>query len=140
MRMEVVVPFASVFQERRLIEGVLRLRQHGRLAHPVALLIVTVATLARWLIDDHVVSGVPFITYYPAIILATFLCGFWPGILATVSSAAIAWCAFTPLNAAPERIQVISLLLFVAMSVVNVVLVGLLNAGLERHACARKYR
>jgi hypothetical protein len=60
----------------------LRTRKHGLLAYPVTLLIVAIATLARWLIDEHVVSGVQFLTYYPAIILATFLCGLWPGILA----------------------------------------------------------
>jgi hypothetical protein len=41
-------------------------------------------------------QGIPFITYFPAIVLATLLGGFWPGVLATILSGLLAWVVFIP--------------------------------------------
>jgi K+-sensing histidine kinase KdpD len=40
--------------------------------------------------------GVPFITYYPAIVIAALVCGFWPGMLTALLSAVLAWYLFVP--------------------------------------------
>lgn len=112
----------------------LRMRHNAIAAYGVALVTVAVATFARWLVGGHVMEGIPFITFYPAIILATILGGFGPGVLATLLSAMVAWFAFMPPASSFElaSVELLSLLLFVAMASINVVLVGLLKAGLER--------
>jgi PAS domain S-box-containing protein len=78
-----------------------------------------------------VIDGLPYITYFPAIILATFFGGFGPGVLATLLSAAIAWSMFMP-TPMPDAREVLSIGLFLAMAAINVTLVALLNRGLER--------
>jgi PAS domain S-box-containing protein len=130
------VPFSSAFQEHPLLERMLRVRHNAIAAYGIALLIVAVATLARWLVGGHVMEGTPFITFYPAIILAALLGGFGPGVLATFLSAMIAWLAFMPPASSFELVSVesLSLLLFVAMASINVILVALLKAGLDRLA------
>lgn len=132
--MGVRVPFSGAFNEHRLLERMLVMRQNRIAAYGVALLTVAVATACRWLVGGHVIEGLPFITFYPAIILATFLGGFGPGVLATFLSAAIAWAAFMPPASSFElaNVESQSLLLFVTMASINVALVGLLNAGLGR--------
>jgi PAS domain-containing protein len=80
------------------------------------------------------VEGIPFITYYPASLIATLLGGFWPGVLATISSAIIAWWLFLPseINLSLTAPEAISLLLFIFISAINVVLVAFLNAAMDR--------
>jgi K+-sensing histidine kinase KdpD len=41
-------------------------------------------------------EGVPFILYYPAIVIAAWFGGLWPGILSTVLGGLIAWYVFIP--------------------------------------------
>src|SRR6266700_6882187 len=82
------MPFSSPLSEQRNLERVRAMRQNPLAAYGIAVLAVGLATLARWAVGEHVIAGVPFITYYPAIILATFLGGLWPGILAVILSSA----------------------------------------------------
>jgi PAS domain S-box-containing protein len=94
---------------------------------------VALATLARWLIGE-VIEGAPFITFFPAVVVAALVGGFWPGILATVLSSIIAWFMFLPPT--PGWLiggrEIISLSLFVFVAGINVVIVALLNAAVER--------
>src|SRR6266536_5283621 len=55
-----VAPFGDCPHCRRLIRS------------PAA---VALATLARWVVGGQIVEGLPFITYYPAIIIATLAGG-----------------------------------------------------------------
>jgi len=81
-----------------------------------------------------VIAGVPFITYYPAIILATFLGGLWPGILAVILSSAAACLLFLPPAYSWDlgQKEALATLLFVLVSGVDVALITLLNVALER--------
>jgi len=81
-----------------------------------------------------VVEGLPFITYYPAIIIATLAGGFYPGILATVLSSAAALYLFLPPMFSPDLNQreAVSLLLFIFIASINVAIVALLDAAVER--------
>src|SRR5262245_56017388 len=55
---------------------------------------VLLATLARWGLGWLVDDLIPFTVYYPAIVAATLLGGFWLGALATILSAVLAWWMF----------------------------------------------
>ena len=48
---------------------------------------VLLATLARWAISGLVDDRNPFTTYYPAVVVATLLGGFWLGTLTAILSA-----------------------------------------------------
>ncbi len=128
------MPFSTALEDHPLIERVLRVRQNPIAAYGIAVAAVALATLLRWLLGAQVVEGVPFITYYPAIIIATLAGGFWPGILATVLSSAAALHLFLPPLFGPDFAQreAVSLLLFIFMAGINVIVIALLDAAVER--------
>jgi hypothetical protein len=51
-------------------------------AYGIAILSVGAATVLGFALSDVTVQGGPFITYFPAIILTTFFCGVYPGVVA----------------------------------------------------------
>jgi PAS domain S-box-containing protein len=128
------MPLSSAFESHRFVEHAQRVRKNPIAAYGVAVLAVAVATAARWGIGSYTMEGTPFITYYPAIVIVALIGGFWPGVLATVSSAILAWFAFISPSFSLNLTQpeLISLLLFIFIAGVNVVLVALLNIGIER--------
>ncbi len=127
------MPFSTAFENHPLIERALRVRQNPIAAYGIAVAAVALATLARWIVGGQVVEGLPFITYYPAIIIATLAGGFWPGVLATVLSSAAALYLFLPPLFSPDLNQreAVSLLLFIFLAGINVTIVALLNAAVE---------
>jgi PAS domain S-box-containing protein len=125
---------SSTVDRYPLIERALRFRHKPLLAYGVAVFSVALATALRLAMGGQLMVGVPFITYYPAIVLATLFGGFAPGVLSIVLSSVMAWYLFLPptltMNIGDE--EAISLLLFVVLSGFNVCIVGLLNAAIER--------
>jgi PAS domain S-box-containing protein len=127
------MPFSVSAEQHDLVERLRRVRENPLAAYGTAVGLVAAAILVRWSVGGNV-EGVPFITYYPAIIAATLIGGLWPGILSIVLSAVTAWYLFLP----PEfgwqldQREAVSLLLFVAVSGVNVAIITLLNVAVER--------
>lgn len=101
--------------------------------YALALLIFAVAIGARYLLDYVVPERLPFITFFPAVLVAAFFCGLWPSILVLVLSAA-AGAAWTEAPAGASEIVffVASFLLFIGLSGVNVALVHILMTTLEK--------
>ena len=75
-------------------------RLAGAKAWAAALAAFAVALATRLLLGTHL-DGTPFITYFPAIVLATFLGGWGPGALVLALSAAASWCMFWVGSAPP---------------------------------------
>jgi PAS domain S-box-containing protein len=94
---------------------------------------VLIATLLRWAIGGLVDGRIPFTTYYPAILLATLLGGFWWGTLASVLSAAVAWWVFMPPTFGFEldQAQLVSLITFILVCLLLVGTVTALNAAVD---------
>ena len=88
---------------------------------------VLLATLARWAIGGLVDDRTPFTTYYPAVVVATLLGGFWLGTLTSILSAVVAWWIFMPptFGLALDQSQITSLIafIFVCLLLVGVVVV-----------------
>ena len=66
------------------------------LAYGISIIAVVVATLARFGLKGHILSGTPFITFFPAVVVTTFFCGLWPGVVALILSAIASWYFFLP--------------------------------------------
>src|SRR5262245_982143 len=128
------VPFSSALESHRLFERVLRVRRSPVAAYGFAIAAVAVATLARWALGSEVGEDVPFLTYFPAIVLTALVGGLGPGMLAIALAAAISWYAFLPPLFSWRLGQAggLTLLLFVAVTCLTVTLVALLNAAVER--------
>ncbi len=128
------MPLTTIFENRRLVERTRRVRQNPLLAYGTAIFTVAAATLLRQLIGGQAIEGLPFITYYPAIVIVALLGGFWPGVLAILLSAVAAWYLFLPPAFSLEltKPELVSLLLFILTAGINVIIVALLNAAVER--------
>ena len=83
-------------QVHRWAKRLHRLQRNPWIVYGAALGAILIATLIRWAMSGLVHDRIPFTTYYPAIIVATLLGGFWLGILASILSAIIAWWLFMP--------------------------------------------
>ena len=62
-------------------------RRHPLAAYGVAVLATAVSLLIRWPLWPVLGSAVPQMTFFPAVMIAAYFGGFWPGVLATVLSA-----------------------------------------------------
>jgi PAS domain S-box-containing protein len=86
----------------------------------IAVAIVVAATLLRLLLRPWV-AGMPFVTFFPAVIVATFLCGSAAGLLAIVLSVVAAWFLILPAEVSPLALYQIALFGVGAGTVVSVV-------------------
>src|SRR6266481_9829228 len=59
-------------------------------AFSVAVLAPAISLLLRWLLWPVLGDSVPHMTFFPAVMIAAYFGGFWPGLLATILSAAAA--------------------------------------------------
>ena len=113
-------------------------RLHGLQRNPVmvygtAIGAVLIATLIRWALGAYVHDRIPFTTYYPAIVVATLLGGFWLGSLASVLSAVLAWWLFMPptFGFSLDGAQITSLLAFLLVCILLVGAVAALNSAVD---------
>jgi PAS domain S-box-containing protein len=127
------MPLSSTFEKSRFLELAHRTRENPLLAHGIALGLLAIATLLRWAFVSFAIQGIPFITYFPVIILATIFGGLWPGIVSALASAILAWFAFIGPKTYFELTQpeFISLLLYLLVSGINIALVMFLNKAVE---------
>ena len=120
-------------QVHRWARHLYRLRRNPFVSWGVALGSVLLATLIRWAIGGYVSDRIPFPTYYPAILMATLLGGFWLGTLASILSAALAWWLFMAPSYifALDQAQATSLITFVFGCILLVVTVTALNSAVD---------
>ncbi len=73
------------------------LLRHGPVPrYGMALLTFAAALLLRRLVDSTLPPGFPYLTFFPAVILTTFMAGLWPGVVTAVLSGLAAWYFFIP--------------------------------------------
>src|SRR6266550_3703744 len=61
--------------------------RHPLAAYGVALAATAVSLLIRWPLWPVLGNAVPQMTFFPAVMIAAYFGGFWPGVVATVLSA-----------------------------------------------------
>ena len=120
------MPSSADLGIQRLTERIQRLRENPFAAYGIAVAAIAIATLIRWGIAEYVLGRIPFTLYFPAIVIATLLGGFWPGMLATILSVFAAWFLFLPpeFSFSLNWPDVTSLLVFISTSLL---LVGLIT-------------
>ena len=121
------VLFADVFDSRDVLQVIRRLRANSVLTYAIAIGCVTVATMVRFAIEGEVPNTVPFTTYSLALIIASALGGFWPGMVALMLAAIGGWYLFLlpSYSFALEPKEIWALVLFVSVGAINV---GVLSA------------
>ena len=98
----------------------------------IALALVTLATALRILLDRLIGDAAPFITYFPAIMIATLTGGLRGGIAATLLAGLLSWVLFVPPPAAPGATGRPLIAVFAASALVAVAAAALFNALAER--------
>jgi PAS domain S-box-containing protein len=128
------MPFSGVYENHPYLERARRLRANPLVGYGLAVASVAVATAIRYAIDPQLIVGVPFITYYLAIILAALFGGRWPGALAVILSGAAAWYLFVPpFNSWQlERHGAVSLALFICSASFMVAIIVALDVTIDR--------
>jgi two-component sensor histidine kinase len=124
-------PGGSAGHFMSLLDTLHRIRERPWLSHSLAFAILLVALGFR-LTFDPVLQGLPFITFFPAIVIAGLLGGVQLGVAVTVMSALFAWYWLLPPGASFELnwTVVITLGLFALSSAVLLYIVHALDQAI----------
>ena len=129
IRRQLLIPLSAILGVNRLAERIQLLRKNPFAVYGIAIAAVAVATIIRWSLGEYVLGRTPFTVYFLAIMLATLLGGFWPGMLATALSFVVAWFLFVPpeFSFSLNWPDATSLLVFISVSVLLIGLITLVD-------------
>ena len=80
----------------RAADATEKLRRRALLGYAIAIGATFIAFVLRLALVDTLPDGFPYLTFFPAVILTAFFCGFGPGVLCAVLSGLLAWSVFIP--------------------------------------------
>lgn len=103
-----------------------RFRPRSLTAYLVAGLIVAIATASRLALEPWL-AGTPFVAFFPAVIIAAFLCGSAAGILAALLSILSAWLFMLPSDA--SSLSIYLTVVFTVGAVTVVAVIGAMRAA-----------
>jgi K+-sensing histidine kinase KdpD len=106
------------------------LREQREHAYALALLLLGAAVLIRVTLDEIIPGQVPFLTFYPAVLVVAYWCGLGPSVLALVL-AGIFGALWVP-GSLYDGTRLVNFALFVAMAGVPIALIHSLQRTLER--------
>lgn len=115
------------------------IKRRGLLPWAVALLLFATSLAARILLDP-VLAGMKFLTFHPAIVAATLLCGWLQGVFVLALSAVAAWYLYLePVRSfqLTESPSVGALVAFLLVGGFNIVLVAALRETIRRVEMAK---
>jgi K+-sensing histidine kinase KdpD len=81
---------------KRYLSGRSTLQRNPWLGHAFGLAAFGLALTLRFALDSNLPLGFPYLTFFPAVILTTFLAGTWPGLVCALLSGLAAWFWFIP--------------------------------------------
>jgi len=127
------MPLSAAYQTHQLMGWVRRLRRSPIAAYGIAVGGTALAT-AVVVSAHHLISGLPFITYYLVIILVTFVGGLGPGLLAVGLATLLAGYMFlqSDFSWTLGSVETATLVVFMLLSLVNVAVVAFLDKALDR--------
>lgn len=113
-----------------------RWRRLPAISYSIALGCVAVASAARIAIDPIVGDSAPFITYLPAVLIASLVAGFKAGLLAMAVSALSAWFFVLPprfsLSLSSTHFSLTLLATYLCVTAVSITCIAVINAVVER--------
>lgn len=99
----------------------------------LACLISALAVLGRFALEGTLPAGYPFLTFFPAVIITSFLCGTAAGTLCAVLCGMAAWYWFIPPDGfALDRQSAFALSFYVFIVAVDIVLIHLMTRAMQR--------
>src|SRR5580704_440427 len=96
-----------ISRAREFYERTAMLRDNRAAGYAFALATTALALLARFMLAGQI-GGFPFLTFIPAILLTSFICGWRAGALAAVLGAIARWYFFVPLPQAAATLESIA--------------------------------
>ncbi|KAA0675865.1 DUF4118 domain-containing protein [Roseomonas genomospecies 6] len=95
-----------------------------------------VALVARLALDALLPAGFPFLTFFPAVIVTTFLAGLWPGILTALLGGVASWYFFLGdgWSFAMTPGSALALGFYGLVVAVDITVIHIMNVALERLA------
>ena len=111
--------------ETRFLERLPLASDRPVLGVAITLVVVAVAFLLRWFADPFLPSGFPYVTFFPAVIVTSFLFGARLGALSAVLCGLLAWYYFIPeaRSFSVGRPGLLALLFYVFVVVTDVALI-----------------
>lgn len=91
------------------------------------ILIFVVALGIRWAVNEGLPSGFPYLTFFPAVVIACFVGGIWPGILVAFLSGLASWYFFIPPfeSFALTKSSLLALVFYVFIVLVDILLINM---------------
>ncbi len=80
----------------RFVRAGMMFRRDWRLGYGLALASFALALFSRFHLQGTLPPGFPYLTFFPAVIVTTFLAGLWPGILCAALCGVAALYFFIP--------------------------------------------
>lgn len=117
--------FGDSLGAQRLLSRTSVFRANPALGYGFALLAFALALGLRFLIDDSLPPGFPFLTFFPAVIISAFIAGTRPGMLCTALSFLAVWYWFldTPGTFALSYGGAVALAFFLFIAAVDIALI-----------------
>ncbi len=98
-----------------------------------------VALAIRWWLEGSLPPGFPFLTFFPAVVLVSFVFGKYAGTLIAIASALACWFVFIP---GTPTAKLLPVGFFTAIVAIDIVIIDLMHRALHRtgkmHARAEK--
>ena len=118
----------------RLVERIQWVRSERSLAYAIAVVAVAIGAFVRWVLRDFLPEGLAFVSFFPAIVIASLFGGFWPGMLATVLSELIGSLIFLPASfeSTLTGSTAVTSLVFFLFATFQVAVVSALNLALDQ--------
>lgn len=99
-----------------------------------------VAFIVRYVVDPWLPSGFPFLTFFPAVILTSLICGWQPGVLVTLACALAAQYFFIPpihsLELTPANSVALGFFLFIAF--IDILIIHGMRVALDKFDVERR--
>ena len=116
-----------------LIERVFpRLRRRPLYAYAAGVAIFVLAALARTALNAWLANSSPFLTFFPAVLIAALVAGTGPGLLVIAASLLFSWYYYLPgIGFPPDTAAIVALSSFGIFSLLIVTVVYLLNRKVE---------
>ncbi|KTF70542.1 sensor histidine kinase [Sphingomonas sp. HT-1] len=125
----------------RSLERLPLLADRRRLAYGIAIALCIASWWLRLVLDPHFPPGFPYLTFFPAVILSSFLFGRGPGIVAAVLCGLLAWYFFIPpfRSFGLQRGTPVALAFYVGVVTVDILLVHWMQRA-NRHLSLERER